>query len=64
LQQFKDEVAHRNLNILVEASIEKEKPSAKKSTPPVKKHVTTKGEHVDVPKGSPPSIRRSVSLMK
>jgi hypothetical protein len=64
LQQFKDEMAQRNLNVLVEAAIEKEKPVVKKSTAPVKKPVTTKGKHVDVPKGSPPSTRRSVRLMK
>jgi predicted RNase H-like nuclease (RuvC/YqgF family) len=60
LQQFKDEVAQRNMNMLVEASIEKEKPAVKKSILPVKKHVAAKGKHVDVPKGSHPSTRRSV----
>jgi len=64
LQKFKDEMDQRNLNVLVEAAIEKEKPVAKKSIAPVKKPVTTKGKHVDVPKGSPPSTRRSVRLMK
>jgi hypothetical protein len=64
LQQFKDEVAQRNLNVLVEAAIEKEKPVVKKNTPPVKKIVITKGKHVTVPEGSPPSTRRSVRLMK
>jgi hypothetical protein len=64
LQQFQDEMAQRNLNVLVEAAIEKEKPVAKESIAPVKKHVTTKGKHVVVPKGSPPSTRRSVRLMK
>jgi uncharacterized protein YfcZ (UPF0381/DUF406 family) len=59
LQHFKDEVAQRNLNVLVEAAIEKEKPIVKKSTPAVKKPVTTKGKHVVVPEGSPPSTRRS-----
>jgi hypothetical protein len=48
----------------VEAAIEKEKPVVKKSTPPVKKTVITKGKHVVVPEGSPPSIRRSARLMK
>jgi predicted metalloendopeptidase len=64
LQQFQDEMAQRNLNVLVEAAIEKEKPVAKESIAPVKKHVTAKGKHVVVPKGSPPSTRRSVRLMK
>ena len=57
-------MAQRNLNVLVEAAIEKEKPTTKESIVLVKKHVTTKGKHVDVPKGSPPSTRRSVRLMK
>jgi len=57
-------MAQRNLNVLVEATIEKEKPVAKKSISPVKKHVTSKWKHVDVLKGSPPSTRRSVGLMK
>jgi dsDNA-specific endonuclease/ATPase MutS2 len=33
LQHFKDELAQRNLNVLVEASIEREEPIKKKSTP-------------------------------
>jgi hypothetical protein len=64
LQHFKDEVAQRNLNVLVEAAIEKEEPVVKKSTPAVKKPVTTKGKHVVVLEGSPPSTRRSARLMK
>jgi len=64
LQHFKDEVAQRNLNVLVEAAIEKEKPIVKKSTPIVKKHVTTKGKHAAVPEGIHPSTRRSARLMK
>ena len=42
LQKFKDEVAQRNLNVLVEAAIEKEKPIVKKSTPVFKNPVTQK----------------------
>jgi hypothetical protein len=42
LQQFKDEVAQRNLNVLVEAAIEREEQVVNKITPAVKKHVTTK----------------------
>jgi hypothetical protein len=64
LQQVKDEVAQRNLNMLVEAAIKKEKLVVKKIILLVKKLVTTKGKHVDGPKGSPPSTRRSVRLMK
>jgi hypothetical protein len=65
-------MAQRNLNVLVEAAIEKEKPTTKESIAPVKKIVTAKGKkpiiakekHTVVPKGSPPSTRRSVKLMK
>jgi hypothetical protein len=57
-------MAQRNLNVLVEAAIEKEKPTAKESIAPVKKPVTAKGKKPVVPKGSPPSTRRSVRLMK
>jgi len=39
LQLFQDEMAQRNLNVLVEASIEKEKLAAKESIIPMKKHV-------------------------
>jgi hypothetical protein len=63
LQHFKDEVPQRNLNVLVEASIEKEEPVAKKSTPTVKKPITTKGKHVVVLEGNP-SSKRSARLMK
>jgi hypothetical protein len=49
LQQFKDEVAQRSLNVLVEDSIEKEKPIVNQITPLVKNLVTTKGKHVVVP---------------
>ena len=37
LKHFKDEVAHRNLNVLVEATIEREEPVVMKSTPAVQK---------------------------
>jgi hypothetical protein len=57
-------VAQRNFNVLVEVAIEKEKLVVKKSTPPVKKTVITKGKHVVLPEGSPPSIRSSARLMK
>jgi hypothetical protein len=36
LQHFQDEVAQRNLQVLVEASIEKETPAVKESTTPLK----------------------------
>ena len=57
-------MGQRNLNVLVEAAIEKEKPIAKESIALVKKLVTAKGRHVFVPKGIPPSTRRSFRLMK
>jgi hypothetical protein len=77
LQQSQDEMAQRNLNVLFKDAIEKEKSVAKESIAPVKKHVSSKeiiapvkkpipakGKHANVPKGSPPSTRRSVRLMK
>jgi hypothetical protein len=64
LQQFKDEVAQRNLNVLVEAAIEREEQVVKKSTPAVKKPITTKEKHVFVLERIPPSTRRSARLMK
>ena len=63
LQLFQDEMAQRKLNVLVEAAIEKEKPTTKESIVPVKKPITAKGKRSVVPKGSPPSTRRSVRLM-
>jgi hypothetical protein len=64
LQHFKDEVAQRNLNVLVEDAIEKEKPVVKKFIHAIKKLVTTEGNQAFVPDGIPPSTRRSVKLMK
>jgi hypothetical protein len=57
-------MAQRNLNMLVEAVIEKEKLVVKKRTPPINNLVMTKGKHFVVPEGSPPSTRRSARLMK
>jgi hypothetical protein len=64
LQHFKDGLAQRNLNVLVEDAIEREEPVVKKSTPAVKKPITTKEKHVVVLEGSSPSTRRSARLMK
>jgi hypothetical protein len=64
LQLFQDEMAQRNLHVLVEYAIEKEKPTTKESIAPVRKPTTVKGKKPIVPKGSRPSIRRSVRLMK
>jgi hypothetical protein len=57
-------LAQRNLNVLVEAAIEREEHVVKKNTPAIKNPVTTKETHVVVLEGSPPSIRRSARLMK
>ena len=57
-------MAQRNLHVLVEDAIEKENPIAKESIAPVKNLSTAKGNNPVVPKGSPPSTRRSVRLMK
>jgi hypothetical protein len=56
-------MVQRNLNVLVEAVIEKEKTVAKEGIDLVKMLMTTKGKHVVVPKGCSPSTRRSVRLM-
>jgi len=62
LQHFQDEVAQRNLQVLVEAAIEKETPAAKESIAPLKKHVTAKRKKPVGPKEDPPSLRKSVRL--
>jgi hypothetical protein len=62
LQHFQDEVAQRNLQVLVEASIEKDTPTTKESISPSKNHVTAKRKKPVVPKEDPPSPRKSVRL--
>ena len=57
-------MAQRNLHVLVEATVENEKPTTKESIALVKKPATTKGKKHVVPKGGPPSPRRSVRLIK
>jgi hypothetical protein len=42
LHHFKDELAKRNLNVLVEGSIEREEPVVKKRTPTVKNNILAK----------------------
>jgi hypothetical protein len=64
LQHFQDEMAQRNLHVLVEAIIKIEKLATKESTAPVKKPATAKGKKHVVPNGSPPYPRRSVRLRK
>jgi hypothetical protein len=62
LQHFQDEVAQRNLQVLVEAAIEKETSVVKESTTPLKKPVIVKKNKLVVPNGEPPSTRKSVRL--
>jgi predicted RNase H-like nuclease (RuvC/YqgF family) len=62
LQHFQDEVAQRNLQVLVEAAIEKETPTAKESIAPLKNPVIAKRKKLVVPKEDPPSTRKSVRL--
>ena len=57
-------MAQRNLQVLVEAAIEKETPTTKESIAPLKENVTAKRKKPDVPKEDPPSTRKSVRLMK
>ena len=64
LQHFKDELAHRNLNVLVQAAIERDEPRVKKSTHVVKRSIPAKEKDVAMAEGSSHAIRRSVILMK
>jgi hypothetical protein len=64
LQHFKDELAQRNSNVLVQAAIERDEPVVKKSTPVVNKSIPTKEKHVVMIEGCSPATRRSVRLMK
>jgi hypothetical protein len=62
LQHFQDEVAQRNLQVLVEAAIEKETPTVKESIAPLKKPVIAKRKKPVVPNEDPPPTRKSVRL--
>ena len=62
MQYFQDEVAQRNLQVLVEAAIEKETSTVKESTTPLKKLVITKKKKPAMPNEDPPSTRKSVRL--
>jgi chemotaxis regulatin CheY-phosphate phosphatase CheZ len=53
LQHFQDEVAQRNLQVLVEASIEKETSTVKESTTPLKNPVIAKKKKPVVPNEDP-----------
>jgi hypothetical protein len=57
LQHFKDELAQRNLNVLVQVAIERDEPTVKRSIP-------TKETDVAMIEGSSPATRRSARLMK
>jgi hypothetical protein len=57
LHPFKDELAQRNLNVLVQAAIERDEPAVKRSTP-------TKERDVAMTEGSSPATRRSARLRK
>ena len=64
MQHFQDEMAQRNLQVLVEVAIEKETPATKESIAPLKQPITAKNKKLVVPKEDPPSPRKSVRLMK
>jgi hypothetical protein len=57
LQHFKDELAQRNLNVLVQAAIERDEPTIKRTTP-------AKEKYVAMTEGSSPPTRRSARSMK
>jgi hypothetical protein len=62
LKHFQDEVAQRNLQVLVEASIEDDKPTAKESTTTLKKPVNAKKKKSAMSIEDPLSTRKSVRL--
>jgi hypothetical protein len=62
LKHFQDEVAQRNLQVLVEAAIEDDKPAAKESTTTLKKPVNAKKKKSVVSIEDPLSTRKSVRL--
>jgi hypothetical protein len=68
LKHFQDEVAQRNLQVLVEASIEYDKPTAKESTTTLKNPVNAKKKKSDVsiedPLSTINSVRLSVKMTK
>jgi hypothetical protein len=62
LKHFQDEAAQRNLQVLVEAAIEDDKPTAKESTTTLKNPVNAKKKKSVVPIEDPLSTRKSVRL--
>ena len=62
MKNFQDEVSQRNIQVLVETSIEDEKPGAKESTTTPKKHVNAKKKKFVVSIEDPLSTRKSMRL--
>jgi hypothetical protein len=62
LKHFQDEIAQRNLQVLVEDAIENDKPAAKESTATLKNLVNAKKKKFVVPIEDPLSTKKSVSL--
>jgi hypothetical protein len=62
LKHFQDEIAQRNLQVLVEASIENDKPTTKESTSTQKKLANAMKKKSVVPIEDPLSTRKSVRL--
>jgi hypothetical protein len=52
------------LNVLVEATIERDELVFMQSTPAIKKSILAKEKHADMIEGSSPTTRRSSRLMK
>jgi hypothetical protein len=62
MKHFQYEASQRNLQVLVEVSIEDDKPTAKESTTRLKKHVNAKKKKSSVPIEDPLPTRKSVRL--
>jgi hypothetical protein len=62
LKHFQDEVTQKNLQVLVEAAIEDEKPKAKESTTILKKPTGSKKKKSTELVGDTLSTRKSVRL--
>ena len=68
MKHFQDEVAQRNLQVLVEAAIEDDKPTAKESTTTLKKPASAKKnksvESIEDTLSTRKSARLSVKITK
>ena len=62
MQHFQEEVAQRNLHVLVEAAIEKETSTVKERKTPLKNLIIPKKNKPVVPNEDPPSTRKSARL--